>query len=150
MKFKQIPPCLFFVHRQETTLQELASLMPISQQLVKEAAALDLGIGGAIQWHYYGFQGPPNPFMIELALPVLRQPENYSGQFHFKESEVFDCIAERHEGRWEELPVTYGRMMKFLEEKKLTFSGSAREVYVLYNQRNPAGNVTDVQLGYLT
>ena len=146
-ELKKIKPATFLFHRAETTMEEVINLVPISQQLIKEAIDKDLMVGGPIHWHYFNFQGPDKPFTLEVALPVNKVIEEYDGPFHFKRTEQYDCACLTHEGRWDELPKSYDVLVEFVKKQGKAPQSHAREIYVHADLNNQEANVTEIQLG---
>lgn len=148
MQIKEVKPINFLFYRTETTIAELGSFFPISGQLFREAVQLGLTITGPIHWHYHGFMGDvTKPFILEISLPVAEIVEEYDGTFHFKRTEPFKCVTDIHEGNWLEMPQTYGKLMQFMAEQKLTPLAQNREVYVNSDFNHPEANWTEVQIG---
>src|SRR5688572_19920620 len=101
MQVKEIKPINFLFFRTEAKIMELAGLIPVGQQLFKEAIDHKLTITGPVHWHYFGFEGDPSKsFILEIAIPVGEVEEGYDGQFHFKRTEPFKCVSMIHEGSW--------------------------------------------------
>ena len=148
MQIKEVKPINFLFFRTETTLSDLGGFIAVANELFKEAISQDLSITGPIHWHYFGCTGEENkPFTLEVALPVSNFPQNYDGKFHFKRTAPFKCVSIVHEGSWYEMPKTYGKLMQFVGEHKLTPNAINREVYVNADFTDPEANVTEVQMG---
>jgi effector-binding domain-containing protein len=120
----------------------------VAKDLFKEAVVQDLTVTGPVHWHYFGFSGDENKsFTLEIALPIADFPQEYDGRFHFKRTEPFRCVAMTHEGSWYEIPKTYGRLIEFIREQKLTPNSTNRELYVNADFKDPEANVTEIQMG---
>ncbi|GHM99276.1 hypothetical protein WSM22_07660 [Cytophagales bacterium WSM2-2] len=145
---KEVKPVSFLFYRTETTVNELINLIPVSQEIIREAVERKLPITGAVHWHYFGFDGDlTKKFTVEVAVPVGKVLSDYDGKFHFKRTNPFRCVQLTHEGPWLELPNSYGSIMKFIADNKLTPSSAIREVYVNSDFENPEANVTEIQFG---
>lgn len=145
---KEVKPINFLYFRAETTVNDLASFIPVSTELFREAVSNNLQITGPIHWHYFGFSGNPvEPFTLEVSLPVADILPSYDGSFHFKRTENFRCVMLRHEGAWHELPNSYQKAMKFIADQKLEVVPVTREVYLNADLRYPEANVTEIQIG---
>ena len=146
-ELKTINPITFLFHRAETTVDQLIHQINIGQQLFKEAVERGLFICGPIHWHYFNFEGEHKPFTLEISLPVGNAIADYDGQFHFKRTEAFRCACITHEGKWDEIPKGYEKLMEFAASKGKTPTTTAREIYVQVNFNNQQSNVTQIQLG---
>lgn len=148
MQIKAVKPINFLFFRTEASVPELVKYLSIGQELFKEAVAYNLPITGPVHWHYFGFEGDVNkPFTLEIALPVGEVPEAYDGKFHFKRTEPFKCVSAIHEGNWQDMPQSYGKLMQFIEANHLTPLASNREIYVNADFKHPEANVTEIQIG---
>ena len=148
MQVKNVKPINFLFYRTETRVADLANLTWVARDLFKEAVAQDLTVTGPVHWHYFGFSGDENKsFTLEIALPIADFPQGYDGRFHFKRTEPFRCVAMTHEGSWYEIPKTYGKLMEFVKQQKLTPNATNRELYVNADFKDPEANVTEIQLG---
>jgi effector-binding domain-containing protein len=148
MQIKAIKPINFLFFRTLTTIQELATFLPVGQNLFREAVANNLTITGPIHWHYFGFHGDvKEPFVLEIALPVGEVIDEYDGEFHFKRTESFKCVSLVHDGKWHDLPGSYGKIMEYIAECKLMPNAANREIYVNADFRYPEANVTEIQVG---
>lgn len=148
MQIKAVKPINFLFFRTEASVPDLVKYLPVGQELFREAVAYNLTITGPVHWHYFGFEGDVNkPFTLEIALPVGEVPEAYDGRFHFKRTDPFKCVSVTHEGNWENIPQSYGKLMQFIEANHLTPLASNREIYVNVDFRHPEANVTEIQIG---
>jgi effector-binding domain-containing protein len=147
-QLKEIKPinCLFY--RTETKVNELAQFIPIAKELFKEAVRLDLHVAGPVHWHYFGFTGDETKsFTLEVALPVTQVVDEYDGTFHFKRTDNYKCVSLIHEGGWDSIPQSYGKIMQFVAENGLQPLGVNRELYLNVDFTSPESNVTQIQLG---
>lgn len=148
MQLKEVKPANFLFYRTEARIQELKDLIPVSQQLYREAVACKLSIVGPIHWHYHGFTGHADQsFWLEISLPVAQVPPDYDGLFHVKRTEPFRCVSLIHEGSWYAMPSSYARAMQFVKEHNLRPNATNREIYIHVDVRSPEANVTEIQLG---
>lgn len=148
MDIREIKPINFLFFRTETTVGELSNFLSIGQALFKEAVAHNLLITGPVHWHYFGFTGDAaKSFTLEIALPVSGAVQEYNGPFHVKRSDPFRCVSMMHEGCWQDMPQSYGKLMSFLAENKLVPSAVNREIYVNADFVHPEANVTEIQVG---
>ncbi len=145
---KEVKPINFLFFRTETNMGGLSNLIPVAKALFREAVNNDLHITGPVQWHYFGFTGiEDQSFTLEIALPVDRVVEGYDGIFHFKRTENFRSASIVHEGSWSDMGMSYERLMKFMEQKKLQPSAVSREVYLNADFVHPEANMTEIQIG---
>jgi effector-binding domain-containing protein len=145
---KQVKPINFLFYRTEATLDELASFLPVANELFKEAFEKNLRVTGPIHWHYFGFVGDiTKPFTLEIALPVSEVLGDYDGQFHFKRTESFQCVSIIHEGNWLEIPRSYEKLFQFAAKQKLIPAGVNREIYINADFNDLDANITEIQLG---
>jgi effector-binding domain-containing protein len=145
---REVKPINFLYFRTETTLNDLASFLPVSAELFREAVSHNLQITGPIHWHYFGFTGHPTQlFTLEVSLPVGDILPSYDGSFHFKRTENFRCVIMRHEGPWSELPDSYAKAMKFITDQQFEIIPVTREIYVNADLKHPDANITEVQVG---
>lgn len=152
MTIDHIHPIHFLYHQEEITIPRLSSILErgIAAQLQKNAVMNNLLITGPVCWTYLGFMGDEStPFTLEVAVPVNHIPERYEGAFAFKTSSAFKCVSAMHYGGWMQLPETYGKLMQYLTEHKLTATGENRELYLNANFNQPEANITLVQIGIL-
>src|SRR5687768_13078272 len=148
MQVKEVKPINFLYYRTETKVSELINLVPVAKEIFREAVNLDLHITGPVHWHYTGFTGDESkPFILEIALPVSAVIPDYDGKFHFKRTKPFKCVSSVHEGAWNEIPLTYDKMMQFIFNHKLEASAVNREIYVNADFQSPDANVTEIQIG---
>ena len=147
-QLKELKPINFLFYRAETKVSELAQFFPIAKDLFKEAVRLDIHVTGPVHWHYFGFTGDEKEsFTLEIALPVAQVVDEYDGKFHFKRTENYKCVTLIHEGAWDSIPQSYGKIMQFVAENGLQPLGTNRELYINADFTSPEANVTQIQLG---
>jgi effector-binding domain-containing protein len=146
-EFKTIKPITFLFHRMETNVSELISQVHYSQKLYKEAIDNKLDISGPVHWHYLNFEGEHKPFTLEISLPVGGVIPDYDGPYHFKRTEEFNCACLTHEGKWNDIPKTYDKLIEFIATKNRKPETTAREIYVQADINNQEANITEIQLG---
>jgi effector-binding domain-containing protein len=145
---KEVLPINFLYHRVEVKVSELIHQVPVAKELFKEAVRLDLHPSGPIHWHYTGFTGDESlAFTLDICLPVASVPNDYDGRFHFKRTDNFKSVSILHEGPWNDIPVSYGELIRFMQEHQLQPAGVTRELYINADFINPASNVTEIQMG---
>ncbi|MCD9013890.1 GyrI-like domain-containing protein [Parachryseolinea silvisoli] len=147
MQLKEVHPINFLFHRVETTLVELHQFVPVGQQLFAEAVARGHFVAGPVHWHYIGFTDVTKPFTLEIALPVREIPQDYDGQFQYKRTGPFRCVSCVHEGPWERMPESYGKLMGYIAEHKLSPLAVNREIYINVDMVHPEGNTSEIQIG---
>ena len=132
-----------------TKLRDLGRLAGVvARELYRDAVRNDLEITGPVYWIYLNISGDENkPFVLEIALPVSEIPARYSGRFELKRSETFYSISLIHTGTWYDMPESYGRLFRFVAEKKLETVAQNREIYINMDFINPTANVTEIQAG---
>lgn len=145
---KEVKPITFLYFRAEARVDQLSNFIPVTMELFREAVNYNLHVTGPIHWHYFGFSGnASNSFTLEISLPVSDVIAGYDGNFHFKRTEPFRCVALTHEGGWDSLPVSYEKIMKFIAGKHLEPIEVTREIYVNSDFRDREANVTVIQFG---
>jgi effector-binding domain-containing protein len=145
---REVKPINFLYFRTETSIHQLLNFIPVARELYREAVTYNLHITGPIHWHYFGFNGDASSiFTLEVSLPVSDVVAEYDGNFHFKRTEPFRCVALTHEGAWDSIPDTYSKIMQFIAEEHLQPMGVTRELYVNTDFKNPEANVTEIQVG---
>jgi effector-binding domain-containing protein len=147
MRVKEVLPINFLFFRTETNVSALVNFLPVGQKLFKEAVRHNLQVSGPVHWHYHNFISLEQDFILEIALPIIKVPENYDGDFHVKRTETFRCVSEIHAGGWTQIPETYGRIFKFISEQNFSPANSNREIYINVDMMNDAGNETEIQIG---
>jgi effector-binding domain-containing protein len=147
MQLKEVHPINFLFHRVETTLGELQQFLPVGQQLLAEAVARGHFVAGPVHWHYIGFIDVTKPFTLEIALPVREIPKDYDGQFQYKRTGPFRCISCVHEGAWDRMPESYGKLMEYITANKLSPLAVNREIYINVDMVHPEGNTSEIQIG---
>jgi effector-binding domain-containing protein len=147
MQVKEVHPINFLFHRVETTLGALGQFIPVGQQLF--AAAVEHGhfVAGPVHWHYIGFTDIAKPFTLEIALPVGEIPNDYDGPFQYKRTGSFRCVSYVHEGPWDRMPESYGKMIAYITEHKLSPLAVNRELYINVDMAHPEGNTSEIQIG---
>jgi effector-binding domain-containing protein len=148
MKIKTHPPLTVLSSLHQTTLQQLGPLVgTVMNDLYIEAAGKTI-VSGPIYWIYHGANGKPDTvFTLEIALPIqgLFQPS----KFLVKDLPAFKSLSHVHEGSWDQLYATYQQIMQHIEANKIPVKDESRELYINIDFRNPANNITEVQVGIL-
>jgi effector-binding domain-containing protein len=145
---KEIKPINFLYFRAETRVDQLLNFVPVAKDLFREATNRDLHVTGPIHWHYFGFGADASSlFTLEVSLPVSDVIAEYDGNFHFKRTEPFRCVALTHEGGWDSLPVSYSKIMQFIASQNLEPIQMTREIYLNTDFKDPDANVTVIQMG---
>jgi effector-binding domain-containing protein len=145
---KEVKPANFLYFRTETRVDQLMNFIPVAKDLFREAINCNLHITGPIHWHYFGFNGDlSSVFTLEISLPVSDVVAGYDGNFHFKRTDQFRCVTLTHEGGWDTLPTSYGKIMQFIASENLEPSAVMREIYVNSDFHDPDANVTQIQFG---
>lgn len=149
MQTKVIEPFNLLYFSTETKITDLEQYVGvIGERLYKDAVANDLKIVGPQYWLYDGFDGDVNKlFTLEIALPVERLPEAYSGQFKRKSTEHFNCVWAIHEGEWMKIPETYEKIYGYMGQNQLTPTGKSRELYLHADLEAPDSMITMIQVG---
>lgn len=147
---KEIKPINFLYFRAETRVDQLLNFVPVAKELFREAVNYNLHVTGPIHWHYFGFTGDASDtFTLEVSLPVAEVIAGYDGNFHFKRTDSFRCVALTHEGGWDSLPGSYHKITEFMKREHLEVNGVTREVYVNTDFKDPGANVTEIQIGVI-
>lgn len=144
----EIKPINFLFFRTEACMDQLGNYIPVAKDLFKEAVNFNLHVTGPVHWHYVDFHATPKePFTLEIALPVAETLPEYDGSFHFKRTGTFRCATLTHEGSWNTMADSYGKLHEFIAAKHLKSMGITREVYLNADFRHPEANVTEIQVG---
>ena len=147
MQIKEIQPINFLFFRKQTTIPLLNDIIPVSQEVYREAVAQRLKITGPIHWHYMGIMDLVSPFTLEISLPVSEVKKDYDGAFHFKRTELYKCASVFHEGSFETIQKSYDKVFQLLAESKLRPTGFNREIYINIDFGNPSASFTELQIG---
>jgi len=143
---KEIKPINFLYFRAETHVEQLLNFVPVARDLFKEAVNYNLHVTGPIHWHYFGFSAS-GLFTLEISLPVSDVIPEYDGNFHFKRTDFFKCVALTHEGGWDTLSGSYKKLDEFMKHEHLQPGDVVREVYINTDFKDPNANVTEIQFG---
>jgi len=152
MQIRTIQPMHVFCFETETTMQEMFQYIRVkAQQLYADAIKNGLEITGPVYWIYNGADGQPETrFLLTIALPVSQSEAELSeSEFKLKTLDSFRCLSHTHEGAWENLGETYGQLFSEIQVKDPATSGQNREIYLNMDFDNPAGNITEVQIGLI-
>lgn len=148
MQVKEVPPISFLFFRTEAQINTLTQFLPVSQELYKEAVKNKIPITGPVHWHYHSFTGgEQQAFTLEIALPVAYVLEEYDGNFHFKRTGAFKCLALVHEGNWLDFPRSYDVAFHYIADNKLEPLAVNREIYINVDFKHPEANVSEIQIG---
>lgn len=149
MEIKTHPPVTVLFSSHQTTLSTLHQFIgTVLKDLLAEAASQQAFISGPGYWVYHGSDGKPDTqFTLEIALPV--QGITSSQKFGVKQLPAFKALVQEHVGAWENLSVTYGQILKHVDERKIALTDECREIYLNVDFQQPANNITIVQMGIL-
>lgn len=152
MQIKHIKPINFLYFRTRTRVGELGRFVGvIARDLYRDAAYQQLEVTGPVYWSYFGFTGDEQKeFVLEIGLPVAEIPAKYHGKFNLKHESDFYCVSLLHHGSWFDIPSRYSELNKYILNKGLTPSIHNREVYLNLDFVNPAGNITEIQIGIVS
>lgn len=140
-------PVLYF--STETKITDLEQyVVVIGERLKKDAAAQNLTITGDQQWMYYDFKNEPDAlFTLEIAFPIAKLPENYTGEYAVKTLPEYKCVSNLHKGHWLQLPETYKGIRKFMEDNNIQPADHSREIYKQVDMDAIENCITEVQFG---
>ncbi|MFO7259160.1 MAG: GyrI-like domain-containing protein [Bacteroidota bacterium] len=149
MQIKEAKPLNFLYFRTKTRIGELGRFVGvIARELYRDAVRYDCEITGPVYWNYHGFTGrDADPFILDIGLPLAEMPGSYHGMFQLKREDAFPCVSLIHEGSWVDLQNSYARILEFMAAQGLEGCGKFREVYINIDFMNPAGNITELQVG---
>lgn len=149
MQIKEAKPLNFLYFRTKARIGELGRFVGvIARELYRDAVRYDLEITGPVYWSYQGYTGrDSDPFVLDIGLPLAEIPGSYHGMFQLKREDPFPCVSLIHEGSWVDLQNSYARIVEFMAANGLEGCGRFREVYINIDFMNPAGNVTELQVG---
>ena len=151
MQIKNIQPIHVLYYETETSLHALSEYVRVvAQRLYKEAIQNDLEVTGPIYWIYEGADGnPATIFKLTIALPITPAAPVSGSEFQQKVLEPFQCISQELQGDWSGLGKVYGDIFGKIGAENSIPSGQNREIYINMDFQNPAGNITEVQVGIL-
>lgn len=149
MQVKEINPINFLFFRTRTKVSGLGRYVGIvARELYRDAALNNLEVSGPVYWNYFGFEGDESKeFTLEIALPIAEIPKGYEGKFRVKREDAFQCVSIVHEGSWFDIPSSYSKLMKYIDQHQLKTVATNRELYINMDFNNPAANVTEIQVG---
>jgi len=149
MQIKTQPALNFLYARFETTIPHMMEkAAPLVPQLLQEILDHQLQLCGPVYWNYFGFSGDESqPFTLEVAIPVAQPKQTYAGKFSFRRCAPFRCVEATHEGRWDRIPETYGKMMAFIGQNQLMPTLENREMYVNVDFEFLEANTTVIRMG---
>ncbi|HEX7015835.1 MAG TPA: GyrI-like domain-containing protein [Cyclobacteriaceae bacterium] len=149
MQIKEAKPLNFLYFRTKARIGELGRFVGvIARELYRDAVRYDVEITGPVYWSYQGYTGrDADLFTLDIGLPLAEIPGSYHGMFQLKREDAFPCVSLIHEGSWVDLQNSYARILEFMAARGLDGCGKFREVYINIDFMNPAGNVTELQVG---
>ncbi|MDI3322613.1 GyrI-like domain-containing protein [Pinibacter soli] len=150
MQVKTMPPMTVLYYTTRTTFAGLEDIIgKVPQELQNEANRLQLFISGPQYWFYFGADGKPDTeFTLEVALPI-KGDVNQSSAYQFKHLSPFKCVAATHEGGWDQLHLTYGKIIPWLFSQGMQMANDleCREMYVNVDFEEQENNLTEVLVG---
>lgn len=149
MQIKNIHPLNLFYFQVKTTVNQLDKYVAVvAHELMKEAADHNIQVTGPVYWIYLGFDGnEKTEFALEIAVPVSKISDTYTGRFSFKRPQPFKALTTRHEGNWYKIPETYQKLFDYIGQNNLVPVGENRELYINMDFENPDANETEIQIG---
>jgi effector-binding domain-containing protein len=145
MQVRMHPPVTVLYSTHKTTLKELSQLSNVSKEVYTDAANHAF-VSGPVYWIYHGADGNPETvFTLEIAVPI--QGFFNSKKFSIKELQPFKAVVHRHEGSWEDLGMSYGQIMQYVESNRIPIKDEFREIYLNVDFQRPENNITEVQVG---
>ncbi|MEC5148217.1 DJ-1/PfpI family protein [Chitinophaga sp. 212800010-3] len=140
----------FFYRRHKTNLAGMLELVRTEiREAYQQAAAAGLEICGAPEWHYYQFDGQPDTvFTLDIGLPVAAT-KPVPAPWQCETLPPFQSVSMQHNGPWEQLGETYGKLIAGMQLLGMQMSGYTREQYLRFNFDQPAQNLTNVLIGFL-
>lgn len=138
----------FFYQRYETNYAGMLELVRTAiKGVYQQAVEAGLEICGGPQWHYHGFDGQPDTvFTLDIGLPVTAV-KAVTAPWQCETLPPFKCVSMMHNGSWDLLANTYGKLFTGMEMLGLQMNGYTREQYLRYNFEQPEKNITNVQIG---
>lgn len=149
MQIKTQPALYFLSSRFETTIpQMMEKAGPLVPQLLQDLLDNQLQLCGPVYWNYFGFSGDESQaFQLEVAIPVAMPKQKYQGNFELSQRSPFRCVEAIHEGRWDKIPETYGKIMAFIQQNQLLPTFENREMYVNADFDFLEANTTVIRMG---
>lgn len=120
-------------------------------ELFKEAIKLGLHPTGPQYWLYtWNSRNPEDEFTLKLAIPVTSFGNSVNSEnFTFEKIEGIQHVSSIHNGSWENLKDSYGKLMEEMTLKKGTPGMNCREVYINCDFEHPENNITEIQFEIL-
>lgn len=147
MELKTTPPVKVLYANFTTTLNKIKAYVgTIPEELYTEAAKCGLVPTGPQIWLYTGMTMDMDAeFNLDIALPVSGDAK--SDKFEIKELPAFKCATTMHMGSWDNLAVTYEKLIGELMAQGQKMTGVFREVYLNVDFVTVEENLTEVQAG---
>lgn len=111
---------------QDAMAEGFTKLMTLSQEKGWQ-------IAGAPFTLYHSWDSVSTKF--ECGLPVLAKPDELEDGIEFREIESFKAVQATHYGPYDQLMMTYEKMMGYFEEKGYEINGPTLEVYLTDPQK---------------
>jgi effector-binding domain-containing protein len=147
MEIKTHPAMTVLYSSHQTTIPQLNNFVgTVAKELYAEAVKNNALVSGAQYWIYHGMDGKDDTvFTLEIAIPV--QGEIKPGKFKVKRLAPYKALAHIHTGAWENMPSTYGSVLKHIDQHKITMTDECREVYLNVDFAEPDNNRVEIQMG---
>ncbi|MBC9931239.1 DJ-1/PfpI family protein [Chitinophaga qingshengii] len=149
-QFSHVPALPFFFRSYEVNMESMLPLVRTATlEMYRQAIAAGLEVCGPVQWHYHQFDGNPQTmFRLEIGLPITAVGP-VPAPYQCEVLPAFDCISTTHEGGWDKLGDTYGKLISITRALGIQLAGYNREQYFRYDFHQPDQNITNVQMGIL-
>lgn len=149
MEIKTQEPVKVLFKSVQTTLKTLKeNVGETPDKFYEVAAQANLTPSAPQYWRYLGADGNPDTvFTMEMGLPI--SGDGHPAEFGIKEYPSFKYVSAIHNGPWDTISTTYGKIIGWLKMNRYNMANECREVYMVVDEANPENHRTEVQVGIL-
>lgn len=148
---KSIAPAMTIMATElKTNMQNLLKdVGDLPQKVYSEIISNGMRPTGPQYWIYeWESHDPAADFNLKICVPVATFGSSYNGSnFKLEKVAPFNHVSEIHQGSWEKMKETYGKIMTEIESKKLIPGRVSRELYINCDFENGENNITEIQFG---
>lgn len=146
---KQQAPAMTVVSKViKTTFENMIqNIGDLPKELVKEAVNAGLHPSGPQCWMYkWETCIMEEEFELKICLPVATFGNDFSSdKFKLEKLEEYPHVKKTHLGAWDQIGGAYEKLVKEIEQTKLTPGKTCREIYINCDFENPSNNITEIQ-----
>ncbi len=149
---KTIPACC--VYYKEGTVKQYSDLSDFIQTSGVECLALNPDLKCATPDYcfvnYLDGEYKDHDIKVRYSQAVVKNKENFNENNNIKFMELPDskCICIYHKGAYDNLGESYAKIMKYIEDNKITIIDYPRECYIdgIWNKENTDDWLTEIQI----